>query len=321
MADALDHAHRRGVTHRDLKPANVMLTRGGAKLLDFGLARWTLHAAGYLRASGDHANRPDDSLTEKGTILGTVHYMAPEQLEGRPVDARTDIFAFGAVLYEMLTGRKVFDGGSAPAVMAAVLNTTPAVDVLNTIATPALSRVVGKCLAKDPDDRWQTARDLADELRWIAEESARPAGAAGDWPRDGVAIHRAKGVWWRRAALVTTGAALAGVASGAFVLRAPSVPVVVTRFAIQSFSPVDTFTIAPDGGAIAYTASAQTGERLRLFLRRLDQFDDTVIVGTEDAEFRLFTRQPMGGVPRHAAVDEGERQSRQRTGGGLRMPR
>ena len=125
IAFALDHAHRHGVAHRDLKPANVMLTKHGVKLLDFGLAKWSERPAGYAAAS--NAVRPEGagSLTAEGTILGTLHYMAPEQLEGKAVDARADIFAFGAVLYEMLVGRKAFDGGSGAAIMAAVLNTEP----------------------------------------------------------------------------------------------------------------------------------------------------------------------------------------------------
>ena len=153
IAEALDHAHRQGVTHRDLKPANIMLTKAGAKLLDFGLAKWRRGPSGYVNLSAP-TMKPEgvDSLTEEGTILGTPHYMAPEQLEGKEMDARADAFAFGAVLYEMLTGRKAFDGGSAAAVMAAVLTSEPA--PLAAIQPPvprSLERLIQKCLAKDPD--------------------------------------------------------------------------------------------------------------------------------------------------------------------------
>jgi len=159
IGGALDAAHRAGVVHRDVKPANVMLTAAGVKLLDFGIARPV--------ESGPPAAQ---TLTEVGTFLGSVRYMAPEQLEGRDASTRSDIFAFGAVLFEILTGQPAFAGETHANVIAAVIERDPApVSSLRHLAPPALDRVVRKCLAKDPDARWQTVRDLVDELKWIAE--------------------------------------------------------------------------------------------------------------------------------------------------------
>src|SRR5216683_83658 len=169
MADALDKAHRQGIVHRDLKPGNVMLTKSGVKLLDFGLAKVV---APVSSTSGFSvlATQGAPNLTQEGTILGTFQYMAPEQLEGREADVRTDIFAFGAVLYEMATGQKAFSGKSQASLIAAILGSEPAaISTVAPMTPPALDRVVKTCLAKDPDDRWQTAHDVMLQLKWIAE--------------------------------------------------------------------------------------------------------------------------------------------------------
>ena len=153
IADALAQAHRAGIVHRDLKPGNVMLTKSGAKLLDFGLARGVRPEAVQAVASVAATVAPD--LTAQGTILGTFQYMAPEQLEGKDADARTDIFAFGAVLYEMLTGRRAFEGKSQASLIAAILeHEPPALTTRLPVATPTLDRIVKTCLAKNPDARW-----------------------------------------------------------------------------------------------------------------------------------------------------------------------
>jgi Tol biopolymer transport system component len=164
IGDALDCAHRQGIIHRDLTPGNIMVTRGGVKLLDFGLAKWLPSAV-----ASEMDTSPADSLTEEGTRLGTLPYMAPEQLEGAAGDERTDIFALGAVLYEMVSGRRAFQGDSQASLIAAILNRTPqSLSVAQPNVPAALDRLVAKCLAKSPDARWQSAGDVADELRWIA---------------------------------------------------------------------------------------------------------------------------------------------------------
>ena len=167
IAGALVEAHRAGIVHRDLKPANIMLTESGVKLLDFGLAKQQPSEPGDA-LDGDTVSPRPDSLTSEGVIVGTFQYMAPEQLEGRSVDARTDLFAFGAVVYEMATGQRAFHGASHASLIAAILNfNPPPISTHQPAAPPALDRLVQKCLAKDPTQRWQTSRDLADELKWI----------------------------------------------------------------------------------------------------------------------------------------------------------
>src|SRR3984893_14664098 len=168
IADALNKAHRAGITHRDLKPGNVMLTKTGATLLDFGLAK----AGGPVGAAPGLSMLPTTppGLTARGTIVGTFQYMAPEQLEGHEADARTDIFAFGAILYEVITGKKAFEGKSQASLIAAILEREPPpVSGLQPLVPQTLDRVIRRCLAHDPDERWQTASDLSIPLQWIGE--------------------------------------------------------------------------------------------------------------------------------------------------------
>ena len=176
IAEALDELHGKGVVHRDLKPSNVMLTASGVKLLDFGLAK--------LR-DGEYEDKVEKAtkslhLTGQGTVLGTLPYMAPEQVEGRPADARTDTFALGVVLYKMITGRAPFQGTSQASLTAAILTHEPPPLSSRIPTTPAsLDRVVKKCLSKDPDERWQSANDLASALRWSSDDSTARHPATG----------------------------------------------------------------------------------------------------------------------------------------------
>jgi Tol biopolymer transport system component len=281
MADALDQAHQRSVVHRDLKPANVMLvqssaSRSGAlqvKLLDFGLAKLTAPA----EPAGLGLTVPAD-LTGPGTILGTVRYMAPEQIEGKEADARTDIFAFGAVLYETLTGRKAFDGKSQPSLIAAIMNTEPAPLATLLAVTPrALDRLVKRCLAKDPENRWQTAHDLLVQLKWIAGRGTTPGataavGARGTRERLAVAA-LAVGV------LLTT-----AMATPAFLYFRGSAPPEEFRFRVPAvgLNPSD-IAISPDGENIAMVARPGTAEPSSIYVRPVASVTFQKLAGTDDA--------------------------------------
>ena len=184
IADALDKAHGAGIVHRDLKPGNIMLTSSGAKLLDFGLAKPARPALG---AGGASRLPTTPSMTERGTILGTFQYMAPEQLEGTQADARTDLFAFGAVVYEMLTGKKAFEGRNPISVIAAIMHAEPPpIAASQPLTPPLLDHLVKTCLAKNPTERWQSAADVMRELKWIATSGA--GGAVRERRRSGARI-------------------------------------------------------------------------------------------------------------------------------------
>ena len=177
IADALDKAHRQGIVHRDLKPGNIMLTAAGTKLLDFGLAK--LKAAAEGAAGLTALPTQSAGLTVQGTILGTLQYMAPESLDGKEADARTDLFAFGAILYEMVTGKKAFEGEGHASLIASIMHVDPpAMSTLQSMTPPALDHVVQTCLAKKPDDRCQTAGEVGRQLTWITEGGSQPNVAA-----------------------------------------------------------------------------------------------------------------------------------------------
>lgn len=257
IAGALEQAHRHGVIHRDLKPANIMLTRAGAKVLDFGVAKVSEKTA----SAG--LQQPATTLTQDGAIVGTLQYMAPEQLEGKPVDARTDIFAFGAVLYEMTTGRKAFEGGSQASLIAAIMSAHP-----RSAAPGSLNPIVDKCLAKEPAGRFQSAGDLAWALKFV---TAVPA-----------TVPRTRSRWWLWIAIGAS-ALIPIVLVLAYITRDKPQPEAV-RF---SFSPpVKAIfaqpAISPDGRRLAFTEETEQGERA-LWLRPLDSLTAHKLPGTDDA--------------------------------------
>ena len=294
IAAALDCAHRQGIVHRDLKPGNVMLlTNGTVKLLDFGLARLT-QTAGDKKDSVGHGmvsladlSLPTVSspLTVKGTILGTLQDMAPEQLEGKEVDARADIFAFGGMLYEMLTGRRPFEGKSQASLIGAILDhQPPPVTTLQPSSPAIIDEIVSRCLEKIPDDRWQTARDLKRQLEWIAARlKDRAVVGSGSLPAPPAPASIRRMLVLSAAVLVT---ALITGGGAAWLLRSPPAePPPVARFAIelpddQSFTRAGRHLIAlsPDASHLVYVANSQ------LYLRPLNSLTAKPIDGSEKSD-------------------------------------
>src|SRR5579864_3931493 len=266
ILDALDAAHRKGITHRDLKPGNILVNKNGVKVLDFGLAKI------------EHAPDPDGAtktmpLTGEGSILGTLQYMSPEQIEGKEADARSDIFAFGLVLYELITGKRVFEGSTQASLIASILKDQPRpVSELQPVTPKALDRVVQTCLEKDPDRRWQSAREVKHALEWISLEAPAPAPAPAP----------AKRQWlWQGVA-----AALAVIAAVTAWALWPKPPARVnsTRFQILLPEKEDYGTwmaFSPDGRKLAFTTR---GPQPGVWIRDLEALETRHLAGTENAQ-------------------------------------
>ena len=301
ICDALEKAHRVGIVHRDLKPGNIMLTAGGAKLLDFGLAK---PAAGLTTRLSSQANltpstptmnmsvlaAKPDALTQQGSIVGTFQFMAPEVLQGQDADARSDIFSFGCVLYEMITGKRAFEGKSQISVASAILEREPEpIAKLQPAAPVALDHVLQGCLAKEPEARWQSAADIGRELRWIANSgssvSETPAGASTS----------SKSPWLERAIW----AALAAILVGALLwltlrgrepertLRSYLPPPADTGFDFTGdFSGPP--AISPDGSAIAFSARTEK-DKNAIWVQRLNELSAKKLEGTEGAFFPFWS--------------------------------
>jgi eukaryotic-like serine/threonine-protein kinase len=279
IAGALDNAHRHGIIHRDLKPGNVMLTQIGAKLLDFGLAKSSPIVGTSGDVSGDSATQ-HRGLTEEGTILGTFQYMAPEQLEGIEADARTDIFAFGALLYEMVTGRRAFEGKTRTSLIAAIVDRDPPpISSVQPLTPPALERIIRVCLAKDPDERWQTAHDLLLQLRWI-EEAGSEAGIAAP-----ISARRRKRERFAWSLHIATALVAIAVTAGVITARREAPAVVQSSIVSPAgaefafvFGPM---ALAPDGSRVAFLAQ-KDGARM-LWVRPLSGSAAQPLAGTEGA--------------------------------------
>src|SRR6266849_1585325 len=297
VGESLAVAHRQGIVHRDLKSGNIMLTQGGAKLMDFGLAkplglRNTATGSGAVPSFTAVATlsgpSPLSPLTTAGSIIGTIQYMSPEQIEGKEADARSDIFAFGAVLYEMATGKRAFQGKSHLSTASSILEKDPdPISIIQPLAPKALEHTVQACLAKHPEERFQNAHDLKLQLLWLTGAGAEsPVAGKPTDARSGVKV-------WVACAV----AALAVLVSLLFwTMRDDGTRPAVARFSIST--PANTWVdtesgptlaFSPDGLRLAYVIRSADSGPSRLYLRRMDEFEATPVLSTEDASTPFFS--------------------------------
>jgi eukaryotic-like serine/threonine-protein kinase len=288
IADALEKAHRQGIVHRDLKPGNVMVTKSGVKLLDFGLAKVLAPVSSVTQFTA----LPTQAVpvTREGSLLGTLQYMAPEQLEGKEADARTDIFAFGAVLYEMATGRKTFSGATQASLIGAILRDEPrSISEVVPLMPRALDRLVKVCLAKDPEDRWQTAQDVGLQLREIARDREHPETAVVRPVRS----KASRALPWVVALVALAVGALLGRSALSKKLPRPQVirsallPPPNTEFHFADANS-GTPAVSPDGTRVAFSARG-ADDQILLWVRPLDSLDAFSIRGSSGATYPFWS--------------------------------
>ena len=280
IADALAAAHKQGITHRDLKPSNIMLTKSGAKLMDFGLAKQAGPVP--LSAAFGEMTTEQSKLTGEGVIVGTFQYMAPEQLEGKEADARTDIFALGEVLYEMTTGKPPFSGKSRASLIAAILNAEPpAITQVQPLTPPALERVIKKCLAKDPDERWQSASDVASELNWIAEGGTQAT-------ETGRVLVEQRG-WERAAWLLALTFFLLMIAAGAALWNKTNQSPRPMYFNTSVPFPANDLALSLDGRLLAIVAYSQQANNYVLWRYEVGGRRTSVLDGTQGASYPFWS--------------------------------
>jgi serine/threonine protein kinase/Tol biopolymer transport system component len=280
VTDAIDTAHRHGVIHRDLKPGNIVLTKKGAKLLDFGLAKMRVPGADGNRSALPTHTTP---LTDEGAVIGTLQYMAPEQLEGKEADARTDLFALGAVIYEMATGRKAFDGASQASLISAIMTSEPPpISILQSTSPPALDHAVRTCLAKDPDMRWSSAHDVLVELKWIAAAGSR----AGEAPQVLPLSRRNLPLVVAAVSGFAIAVAAIGLAFSHFSPATSDSP--AFRFSVMApkkgvFKPGMAPAVSPDGRHLAFIANTGDFGKGELWIRDFDSLGFREVPGTTEA--------------------------------------
>src|SRR6266851_3255648 len=281
ISDALDKAHRKGVTHRDLKPGNIMLTKSGTKLLDFGLAKLRQEAAPANVSLSDLPTAVDP-LTAQGSIVGTLQYMAPEQLEGKEVDARTDIFAFGAVVYEMVSGKKAFEGKNQASIIGAILkDDPPPISSLQPMTPPTLDRSIKTCLAKDPDRRWQTASDLTRELKWIGE--------AGSLVEEAERMPALRSRWERLSWLLAATFFVLAVAGGAAWWQASNRRPPAMYFHTSVPFSANDLALSPDGRMLAMVAYSAQLNSYVLWTYEVGGRRTNSLDGTQGASFPFWS--------------------------------
>jgi eukaryotic-like serine/threonine-protein kinase len=290
ICDALERAHRSGVVHRDLKPGNIMLTKTGAKLMDFGLAKTSLASSAATSGLTATLTTPPGShpLTAQGMVVGTFQYMSPEQVEGKEADARSDIFALGAVLYEMATGKRAFEGKTVASAMAAVLERDPApISSVQPMCPPMLDRLVKTCLNKDPDERWQTAHDVKLQLRQISEGGSQ-SGISGSTPAAASLPGARKAASYLR--WIAIPVLIVAAASAGYLARRPQpAPRIWGGLNIVgSLGEEGSFVLSRDGSQLAYVAADSQG-RVLLWVRKLDSPKGIPLDGTEGLEYPFWS--------------------------------